>query len=618
MRLSGVRTPLLLILCLLLAGATLRASDSGPPKWPYASRPCAETPTTPVPASFEPPVILGGDVHTNITAVAIGLLGSRPVAISAGEERTLRVWDLPGLAPIGRPVELDRTITAIGESVFAGQPLKATSDAGTGPAVGRMNGRTVRVTADDELHVIDAASGREVGPKIELGEDNEVKALQLITLNGRLTAVINDTGGDEDEEPDPLRFWDLATGRRITGIDGDFTTVRKTRVNGRTVLLAVDGPTGNVSIWDAASRKRLGLLPAGRPPGALVHLAVGELDGRPIALTGGGDNALRLWDLTTAGQLAATAPSGHTETIKAITVTHASGRTVAITKGDDRTIQWDLATRRRIDDVPPKTYDSIEDIPPDRLRGRDVLLEEWPGGVRFRDLIASSRSETDRAFSGRKEVYVTRVGGRTVLFGRNNSRGKGRRTGDARVWIKDAYTGVRIGAPVNIGARTPLSLTTLADIDGRPVLLVSLKRRTRILDFRTGRLLASVKGVSSSESPIAVGHVRCTTGVLTERGGDTVHFWDLRTGRRLTPPLRGHTARVHRILSGRLGDIPIAVTATYQGEIRVWNLVDGRQIGDPLKVRGSLDDVALGYVNGHTVLLAGGRAEQVLMWDLSA
>lgn len=35
-------------------------------------------------------------------------------------------------------------------------------------------------------------------------------------------------------------------------------------------------------------------------------------------------------------------PSGHTETIRAITVTHADGRTVAIT--DDRTIQWDLDT----------------------------------------------------------------------------------------------------------------------------------------------------------------------------------------------------------------------------------------------------------------------------------
>src|SRR5690606_12680230 len=121
----------------------------------------------------------------------------------------------------------------------------------------------VRVTADDRLHVIDVVSGREVGPRIELGEDNEVKALQLVTLNGRLTAVINDTGGDEDEEPDALRFWDLASGRRIAGIDGDFTTVRKTRVKGRTVLLAVDGPTGNVTIWDAASRERLGLLPAG-------------------------------------------------------------------------------------------------------------------------------------------------------------------------------------------------------------------------------------------------------------------------------------------------------------------------------------------------------------------
>ncbi|ETK34239.1 WD40 repeat domain-containing protein [Microbispora sp. ATCC PTA-5024] len=478
----------------------------------------------------------------------------------------------------------------------------------------------MEVTAGDELQVVDTASGRRIGPRILLGEDNGVRALQLVTLNGRLTAVVNDNGGDENEPgPDPLRFVDLATGRELAGIDGDFTTVRKVRVKGKTVLLTVNRRLGSISIWDPVSRKQIGFLPGNPPaPSALggelyensrpafteVSLAVGELAGRPIAVTGGGDNTVRLWGLDTARQLAATVPPGHTDSIQAIAVSESYGRPVAITQGwDDRVIQWDLATGRRIAAPPPDTYRSLEDVPADRLRDRTVVVNRTGGGP-FRDLVASSLTERLR-IQDEKMALVAQAGDHTVLFGRDGT----------RAWIKDPITRARIGAPVKIGETTPLGLTTLADIDERLVLLVSLRGMTRVLDFQSGRLLGEVSGVSSSESPIAVAHVRCTTAVVTQRGAK-VYLWDLRTGRRLTPPLRGHSARVTRILCGRLGDIPIAVTTALGGDIRVWNLLDGRQIGTPLKAHNRSVVTALGYVNGHTVVLAGGKAEKVWMWDL--
>jgi WD40 repeat protein len=626
----SVRRVPLVILYLLLAGSVLRTSGDTA-VWPYAPWLCPERPKTPVPTSFAAPVVLGGDGHTNVTAVAFGLLGERPVAVSAGQEGTLRAWNLPTLSPIGGAVDTGRPLKKITAGRINGQALTVLRDGGDEPT-GRLNGRTVRVTADDALHVVDTVSGREVVPEIPLGEDNTVNALELITLNGRLVAVVNDNGGDEnDPGPDPLRFWDLATGTRLDGIDGDFTTVRKAQVNGRTVLLTVNGRTarygpgpaypavGTVSIWDPVSREQIALLP-GNPPsqGALggdgagfsrstflkVHLAVGELDGRPVALTGGGDNTVRLWDLTTATQLAASVPPGHTDEIGGIVVGESAGRTVAVTGGwDGKIMLWDLATGRRIGDPLLSPDGPVDNIAITRLRGRPAVATIGARDIQFWDLATGAPAAR---LPKKATTRIAQFGGRAALLTLE---------GD-RIRLRDLATRAEMGVGVRIGDRIPPSLLTLADLDGRPVLLLNLKRRTRILDVLTGRTVGVVTGVASSEARTAVGRLYCTTVALTPRDR-AIHVWDLRTGRELSPPLRGHTKPVIRLLYGRLGDIPIAVSSDATGDIRVWNLIDGKQIGDSLPSPDRLASVALGYVNGHTVVLSAGRDERIRMWDLS-
>ncbi|MEV5410488.1 WD40 repeat domain-containing protein [Thermopolyspora sp. NPDC052614] len=620
----SVRRWLSLLLCLALLGVAVPASAARPPSWPYASRPCAHKAATAEPRAFPEPVILGGDGHTDVTAVALGTLGERPVAVSAGEEGTLRVWGLPGLEPIGEPVPVGRDVDTIISQELFGRRLTVPAAGPADSATARWNGRAVKATADDELHVTDAASGRQIGPRIDLGEDNGVYGLELITLNGRLTAVTADDGGDENVPgPIPLRFWDVASGTRLDGIEGDFGAVRQTRMNGRTVLVTVNRgvfstgtarrEAGTLSVWDPVSRREIAFLPGHPPPpepkgvsrGAVqrISLAVGEFRGRPVALTGGGDNTVRLWDLAAAGQLAATVPPGHTDEIASIAMTEAAGRPAAVTKGrDGQTIVWDLVTGRRTALPAPGPYAAARDIPAARLDAGSVIMREDAGSPRFWDLDVSEPP------GGWKigDVQVARLGDRPVLLGRSG----------AHVWLKDAASMSPIGRPVRLGKRVPMSLAALADLDGRPVLLVNLDGRTRILDFTTGRRLGSVRGVASSEAVIGVTRLRCTTAVLTPRR-NTLHLWDLRTGRHLTRPLPGHGARVGNILFGRLGDIPIAVTSSADGDIRVWNLLEGRLIGEPLKAGNRYPVLALGDVNGHEVLLAGGKSERIRMWRLS-
>ncbi|MEO3811034.1 hypothetical protein ABGB17_18720 [Sphaerisporangium sp. B11E5] len=637
-----------LAVCLVaLAGVARGAAPA--PVWPMASPVCDETPRTAVPAGFGGPVVLGEDGHTNVTAVAFGRSHGRPVAVSAGEEGTVRVWGLPGLTPVGTAVQAGGPVRRIASRQAApgvrmavtGGPHEEVArgrNAGVFEVAGgleawaepenvraaRLYGRTVRVTAGDELRVVDPVSGRDVRPPIPLGEDNGVNALEVVTLGGRPTAVVNDNGGDENEPgPDPLRFYDLVSGRPVDGIDGDFATVRQARVGGRTVLLTVHGGRngeggGSISVWDAASRRRIALM-AGHPltPGALggtdlgftrgavtdVSLAVGELAGRPVALSGGGDNAVRLWDVATGAQLAATVPPGHTDEISGVGIGERAGRAVVVSSGwDGRVILWDPFTRRSVGEPMTAPDGSMWKLTTGLVTGRPAAATTG----RFLWVWGLETGAVPLRISGRVgDTEVTRLGDRLVRID----------AAGGRASLRDLVTGARIGTDVPVGDRVPPSLTTLAEVDGVPLLVVNLRRRAQIWDVRTGHLLGRVRGVSASEATTAVGRMRCTTAALTARGG-TVHVWDLRTGRRLAPPLRGHTGTVIAIRFGRLGDLPIALTAAVGGDMRVWNLLTGTQIGDPLLVGDRLPHPALAQVDGRTFVVEGGRDERLRVWDL--
>ncbi|MBO3752609.1 hypothetical protein J5X84_41715 [Streptosporangiaceae bacterium NEAU-GS5] len=569
---------------------------------PPVSFVCEEHPRTPIPSAFPAPRVLGEPGHTNVTSVAFGTVDGHPVAVSTGQEGRTLVWSLPGLTPLP-------------------DPGPVTLPARASPVVS-IHGRAVRVTADDELHLTDAATGRPAGPRMYLGEDNGVNALQVITLDGHPTAVVNDDGGDENEPgPDPLEFWDLVTGRELPGIDGDFSTVRQARVGGRTVLLTPNNragssagqepPAGSVSVWDAQRRTRVALLtgnpPTPRDPGgparypyAQVALDTGRLDGRPVALTGGGDNVVRLWDLTTARQIAATEPTGHTDEITGI-VTRPG---YALTTGwDGRIITWDLATGRRSaigGDDDPKLGAVIADAD-----GRPTVVTQ---GNRMSQ--AWALPSLAGAGPAREIARVDRLdllGSRPVVL-RVSFKGE-------RVRLLDARTGAPIGRTVHTGSHYSESHYRAFVLDGHPA-LVEVAPVSRVWDLANGRPPRSVRGMSDHLSPLPVtGRFRCATAMLLTRG-TALRAWDPRTLRPLTPPMRGHRSPVTQIVYGTLGDRPIAVTSSYDRTIRVWDLTTATEIGPPLSSGRRGLPIALGYAGGHTYLLGGGSDERLRSWTL--
>ncbi|MFI7058569.1 hypothetical protein ACWDOR_23665 [Streptosporangium canum] len=83
--------------------------------------------------------------------------------------------------------------------------------------------------------------------------------------------------------------------------------------------------------------------PLGHHGDAVGAVAVGQVNGRPVAVTGSWDHTVRVWDLTTRKSLGPPM-TGHTNTVEVVAVGQVNGRPVAVTGSLDGTVRvWDLS-----------------------------------------------------------------------------------------------------------------------------------------------------------------------------------------------------------------------------------------------------------------------------------
>jgi WD40 repeat protein len=104
-----------------------------------------------------------------------------------------------------------------------------------------------------------------------------------------------------------------------------------------------------------------------------------ELDGRPVAVTGGDDDTVRVWDLTTGDPIGSPL-TGHTDAVEAVAVTRLDGRPVAVTGSSDRTARlWDLTTGTALGRPLAGFTDVVRAVVTTEIDGRPVVLTG--GGV---------------------------------------------------------------------------------------------------------------------------------------------------------------------------------------------------------------------------------------------
>jgi WD40 repeat protein len=82
---------------------------------------------------------------------------------------------------------------------------------------------------------------------------------------------------------------------------------------------------------------------AGRHDGGVYAVAVSELDGRPVIVSGGRDGTVRVWELADGSPLGDPL-TGHDGVVHAVAVGELDGRPVIVSGGEDGTVRvWELA-----------------------------------------------------------------------------------------------------------------------------------------------------------------------------------------------------------------------------------------------------------------------------------
>lgn len=520
-----------------------------------------------------------------LTAVALTNLDGRPTVLTGGADGVLRIWDVEN----GRARELSghsRQVSAVTVGEAGGDPVAATA------------------AWDDTARIWNLRSGAATTLR---GHRSWVNDVALVRVAGRTHVC---TAGNDDT----VRLWDAGTGQPLLVLEspvGTMRTVAMTETGGAPAIAAA-GVSGAVCWWDLSTSSPRPRLLTGHT-GSVAAARISQGSGRPVVVTGGQDQTVRIWDpkvpLVTAPSEHAAAPSpGHTADVAALTVVRLDS-TVTVASGDeDGTLcLWDqqgaataAVTYAELGARPAEEYGAegpaIHSLASGRIDDAPVLvIGRADGSLTVLELPERSvRFQLDAHVGPVSALVTVVVGGRAVLFSAGD---------DAVIQKRDLATGDLLATLpghtdfVNALAITAEGALVSGSTDGTT-------RIWSVVDaVQLGPALHTDEDTVNCVTVVEQARPAHLGPIVVGSGDDgRLQFRDVPTGE-LLDSIAVSDQPIDALTTVAAPDGPVVVTGGADATLRTWDPITGgllaaRQLPDRIRALVPVDDglaVAFGW-----------------------
>ncbi|WP_155373679.1 trypsin-like peptidase domain-containing protein [Catellatospora vulcania] len=481
-----------------------------------------------------------------VFAVVSAQVDSRPLVVAGAADGTVRAWDLTTGDPVGEswsgfggPVWSLALVDVGGRAAVAaagrgglvrvfdlrsGQPIGPAWHTQDGPAwslaAATVAGSPVVAVAcgSGAVRTMNPVTGQPAD-SVWLDRPGSQLSLASAELDGRRVIVVCDDDGGQVRVLD-LEHLDVV-GEPWTEQVDSHRMLEVAGLKGRVVIVATEGREGTVWAWDAVTgspvgeRSRAGF-------GSAVSMAIGDLDGRPVVVSGGSDGYIRTADLDTGAAVGRPWPA-HVGAVRMMATARLQGQPVIIVGGvgPASLSVCDLATGRLLTTLtgPAASLDSLTV----KTIGEQTIVVAAGDGVLSWDLDSGDLMLAD-------------------------------------LWTRDGVTG----------------RSAVVGVNGEPFVLWEADGVLRVLDLSDQRLAGRPLRHPGSVRCVAVSSL--AGGAVIVAGGQDglLRLSELATGEPIGEPFQAHTGPIWSVRVVDVDGSPVVVTGGGDGTIRVWDLAHDR------------------------------------------
>ena len=586
--------------------------------------------------------------HTNQVKAAAYSPDGKTV-VTAGNDRTARLWDVAG----GKPIQLFTghadTINSVAFNP-EGTRIATASDDYSVKLWDVTNGRCIQTLKDQKNGSNrNAVTFSPDGKSVLVGCGDRTAKLYEVESGTLLRTFVSETDGHTDavlavafgtdgktlftgSSDRMVKQWDTAIGRTLQTYAGHTSRVHSVAVapDGKTLLSG--GGDSTARLWDVAAGTETQLFKGHQND---VRQAVFSPDGK-FVLTGSADKFAGLWDAATGKSIQAFA--GHNETIYAVAFSpdgqsiltasgdrsariHAvasgkasrtflkgdeqvhgvafspDGKTAACASADRKVTIWDVATGQTLHKIDGHT-EAVKAVAfsPD---GKTLLTGSQDKTVRLWDTATGRNLHRIQAHTDYVNAVAFSPDGKILLTGSGDK--------TAKTW--DAVT----GAPLHTFTRHKGYVVAVAfSPDGKTIATgAESDYDVRLWDAGSGKELRRLKGHTDNVNGLAFSPDGKT--LLSGSSDYTVRLWDVDSGTNVRT-LKGHTSSVNAV--AHCADGRTAVSGGSDNRTNVWDLVGGNTVNTFIEPDESVKSVAISR-DGLSVL-TGLSNKSIRLWDVNS